>query len=407
MSQPAYLWIIVVVSSLVSGLAIVGVLVLPRRFEPFATGVAIGGVAACTYSLALIGIGYQRADALLYAFAFAIAGLGGGYALASTSLFRLARPLTTPVFDDDPPRDQRAAVVITCCVEPPSYDAAATAGMLQSLTDEGLLDGSIGGLPFLFFAHKTRYRELDGQSPSLAQLISITERLQSVMADEGVVTDWATCSGDTRLPLKVAAALRRGHRRVLIASLAVGNSVHMETARHEVDGLRPEAHGASVTDADSIIRSDRIPELLIRRVLEAVGDPNTAGVVLVGHGQPEERVRRRPAFGEAETIFLSRLRLLLTERGIDNDRVRIAWSEWVEPGVTSEVRHLAALGCERIVVVPAVFPLDTLSTSLDLKLAARQARVDDSVEIKMLPGWGPDDIVVDELRRLVLEALGR
>lgn len=408
MNQTAFLWIVAVSGSMVSGFAVVCLLVAPRRLESFAAAIAIAGGAASAYALARVGVVYQRADAILYAFAFALAGLGGGYALASTLLFRLAHPLSPPpVFDDDPPRDPRAAVLVTCCVEPPRYNPASTARMLLALTDEGLLEASIGGLPFLFFAHKTRYKGLDDRSPSLSQLVSVAERLQAALIDEAVVVDWATCSGPDRLPVKVAAALRRGHRRVLVANLAVATSVQMESARLETDALHPEAYGASVVDITSISSSDRIPELLVKRVQGAAGDAAAAGVVLVGHGQPEERARRRPAFGEAETVFMSRLRLLLNEHGVPNDRVRIAWSEWMEPGVTSEVRHLAALGCERIIVVPAVFPLDTLSTSLDLGLAARHARVEDSVQVTVLPGWGADDIVVDELKRLVLETVAK
>lgn len=408
MDYSAFWWIVAVVSSVISGLALVGILVAQRRLEPFASGTALVTGAAAAYALAMIAYSYQRADAVFYAMAFVLAGVGGGYSLASTLLFRLASPFAPVVISDDElPLDPRVAVIVVSCIEPPHYDPSATAGMLQSLSDEGLLEASVGGLPFLFFAQKARYRSVDDISPSQPGLTAAADMLGGGLADRDVLVDWATCSGESRLAARVAAAVRRGHRRIVVAELSVASSIHMEAARAEVDGLRLEAHGVSLEDTDAVTRSDNVLAMLVTRILNETQGASDPGVVLVGHGQPEERARRRPAFGEAETVLLSRLRMLLAERGIADDRVRIAWSEWVEPDVTSEVRHLAALGCERIVVVPAVFPLDTLSTRTDLQLAAHQARLDDSVVVTVLPAWGPDVVVVDELTTLVVRVLER
>ena len=129
------------------------------------------------------------------------------------------------------------------------------------------------------------------------------------------------------------------------------------------------------------------------------------GVVLVGHGQPEERAKAYPSFDEEETVFLNRLRMLLIEKGIAESNVRIAWAEWGDPDVTSTVRHLAALGCQRILVVPAVYPLDAVTTKLDLEIAVRQARVAEGTVATTLPTWRDDDAVIEELRARVVAAL--
>lgn len=405
MDSSAWLWIVPVVSSLLAGIAIVGLFAGPRRLEPVASGLAVLCGALAAYSLALIGQVYQRPDAVFYAFAFVVAALGGGYALASTLLLRAAQPLVAPALPDElPPPDPRTAVIVVCCIEPARYDVRATAGMLQSLLDEELLEISTAGLPFLFFAHKARYRSLADTSPSRHELETIADRLQLALADRPMVVDWASCSGNSRLALKVAAAVQRGHRRIVVACIAVARSGHMETARREVDDLRLDSRGVTLFETESVGSSDTVPQMLVDRVAESARDAERVGVVLVGHGQPEARARRNPGFEEAETVFLSRVRLLLAENGVANDSVRIAWSEWAEPGVTEEVRHLAALGCSHVIVVPAVFALDTLATRIDLEMAARRARLDDSVTVSVLPAWGPDEIVIEELSKRVLGA---
>ncbi|TLM97710.1 MAG: ferrochelatase, partial [Actinobacteria bacterium] len=103
--------------------------------------------------------------------------------------------------------------------------------------------------------------------------------------------------------------------------------------------------------------------------------------------------------------FLSRVRALLVERGIPDRNVRVAWAEWRDPDVTSSVRHLAALGCRRVIVVPAVSPLDTLGTRLDLEISVRQARVSEGVTVVTLPAWKDDPAVIEELRAQVQRAI--
>lgn len=400
MESSALWWIVAVISSLIGGIALVGVLVSRRVWEPLAAFVVVASGVVAAYAVATLGRTYERMDAVFYAFAFELATLGGGYALASTLLHKLVRPLRTPSVSPMPDRaDAAIAVIVACCTEPPSYDPRATAGMLQSLTDEGLLDLSIGGLPLLFFAHKARYRGLNDRSPSRDELITIADKLGSQLAEQRMSVSWATCSGEVRLAERVAAEARMGRQRIVVAELAVATSIHMEAAWDEVASL--DLAGVDVVQTDRVVDSDAIPQAIIERVLSSTAEAATGGAVLVGHGQPEERARSRPSFEEDETMFLSRLRVLLIEAGFKEDHVRIAWAEWAEPGVTTQVRHLAALGCDKIAVVPAVFPLDTLSTRIDLHVAAEQAHLDRSIAVHVLPAWGPDPVVIGELERVV------
>jgi hypothetical protein len=141
-----------------------------------------------------------------------------------------------------------------------------------------------------------------------------------------------------------------------------------------------------------------VAALVTTRALSVAGDLSAAGVVLVGQGQPEDRSRNRRDFDEQETAFLNRVRILLLERGLPDQSVRIAWADWRTPEVTGTVRHLAALGCRRIVVSPTCFPLDSITTLLDLQLSVRQARVDETVSVVTLPAWQDDPGLVEELR---------
>ena len=104
-------------------------------------------------------------------------------------------------------------------------------------------------------------------------------------------------------------------------------------------------------------------------------DPETTGVALLMHGQPDAHQQTHAHFDIQENAFCNRVRMMLVEKGIAESNIRLCWMDWRAPDVTETVRHLAALGCDRILVVPACYPFDSMMTMLDLPMSVRQARV--------------------------------
>jgi protoheme ferro-lyase len=296
-------------------------------------------------------------------------------------------------------------VLLLANVEPPTYSASATAAVLSELAEEGYLDASVGAMPLLFFAQKARYNAIGGTSPALSEFSRVRDSVESALREQAVKVDWATCIGPRRLAEQALRAVAAGHHDLVVVELAVATSLPMTAAKNEVDLLRLDDLGVDVRYAGGLGSSERVTSAVANAILERAGEPEGCGVVLVGHGQPRERSRRDPVVDEMETMFLNRLRMMLVERGMPESGVRVAWAEWVEPDVTSAVRHLAALGCTRVLVSPAVYPLDTLGTRLDLEAAVRRARVEESVSTAVLPAWRDNPAVIAEIRALVLAAM--
>ena len=399
-------WSVLVVGALVSGVAFVGVLVVRRGAELVVAIIGVAGFGFSAYSLFTLSSVYGRLDAVLYGFAFMAAALAGGYALASSLLERMAGRSRKPSRPSSQTKPATTAVVLVSCIEPEEYDPTATAGMLSELAAEELLEPSLGALPFLFFAQKARYRAIGGTSPASAEMRALAERLEAPLAALGVdLVLAANCSGTDALAIQVAHAMERGCRTVVIGAVTVAESLHLSAAKAEVASLHPEDSGVRVVYVEALGSSDRLVERLASRVLATVGDSPAGGAVLIGHGQPEERSERDPGFDESETAFLNRIRMELIDRGMAEANVRVAWAEWGVPDVTSTTRHLAALGCRRIAVLPAVFPFDCIGTRLDIEVSVRQARVESQVSVVTLPAWRDDDAVLTELRERVAAAL--
>jgi len=406
MNQLAEIWTALVIGAMITGASVVGVLVVRRDLELLTAMTGLIGFGITMFAFAEVFQSYERADAALWALGFMLASAGGGYALASTLLYRFgATPAAPPLPDVLPPDAGTPAVILLGCIEPESYDPRETARMLQSLADEDLLDASIGVLPFLFFAQKARYRVVADDSPSQSQMASLAEHISRTMQRERPSMEWAACSGNGSLTRAVVRAVASGHRSIVIAELFVAEPSHFSDDKATLRALGLEERGVELCYTGPLADSNRLLAMLAERVSRSAAP--TTGIVLVGHGQPEERSKLHPEFDELETTFLNRLRMMLIDRGTDEDNVRVAWADWGTPDVTSSVRHLVARGCEQVLVVPAVYPFDTVSTRLDLELAVRQARVDENAVATTMPPWRDDDAVVEELRaRIVAQLTG-
>lgn len=397
MPASAPVWLTLLAGGVTIGASFVCMLVVRRWLEPGAAMLGMAGVGAVVFAFNQIATTYQRMDALLYALGFTIASAGGGYALAASLLDKLVRAEKPVSLPEAISADGRHAIVLLGCVEPAEYDPGATAEMLAKLQAEELLEASFTVVPFIFTATKARYRAVGGRSDARAELRRAGESLERMLGGREPVFD-AACADSNALPARIAGLVRQGFSDFTVVEIAVGESLAMAAAKRAVDAMRPEEHGITVRYAAPLWDSPRIATLVVRRTMELVARPAETGIVLLGHGQPESHSRLDPRFDEHETMFLNRVRQMLADKGVPESNVRVAWTEWREPDVTGSVRHLAALGCRRVLVVPACYPFETLDTRLDVPTAVRQSRLDTSVITVTVPTWNNDAVVIEELR---------
>lgn len=397
-------WLLLVLTALATGAGLVAVLVANRVFELPLAFVGVMALGANGYLL----IGLPRVTgapvSLIWGVAISLGAAAGGYGLAASVLQMSAtnpqpagmRPSALP--------SEEPAVILTACTEPARYSVRETALMLQALADEGLLDVSLALLPLLFFAQKTRYRVAGDVGPSRKDLERLADRVSTALPQR-ISVSWADCAGVDSLTTEARRLAAAGHRRIVVATVALAESWAYREARSELDDAGLPSQGTSVDYTPPLFDSDRIVAMLATRVTEVTRGAANPAAVLVGVGQPEFASHKDPEYDELEIGFLSRLRVALTDRGFAESAVAVAWPDWEQPDVTSTVRHLANLNHDVVVVVPAAYPLETLTVRIDLEAAVRQARVDESVNVVLMSAWKDDDAVVSELRARILDAL--
>lgn len=402
-------WAALLVGSILAGCATCSSLVTRGRAVAAATLAAVAtglaGVSAVVVVARLTG----RADATVAAAFIGLGGYIGGFALAAAFVPALTRlpPLPGPLpVETAPAPDTPAAFVLVAEGQPETYDPAVLTRSYALLAETEVPVPPDAVRAFGYVSERARYRSA-GLSPSRPVARSVANRMTKRLRDAGYtgpVTE-AWLEGAPRLADALHSLASDGAREVVVVFLGVAESLPFDRARIETDTVVPPGSGVRVCYAHTLWADDSLAHLVAGKALATLprGPRPTDGVVLAGLGQPWQWDRENPRSSEHETFFLQRVRAALVAAGVQETNVRTAWLDWQDPGVTEVARHLAALGCQRIVVVPATTCADTLETVIDLPSAVEQADLDPEIRVEVLHGWGDEDAVADALARAALE----
>lgn len=403
------IWIALLAGSVAFGALVVGALVLPRTLSPLALLLGLASLVTAVWAFGKIAQQYQSPEAVISAVAILVASIGGGFAVATTSLPHLAstpKPIALPDTASTTPESR--GIVLVSCAEPDRYRPSAVARRQNLLAESAEIDVPGAALPFIFFAEKARYRAVGGSAPGAALARGIAQAVAQRLSPTVTGVELAWCHTPASLAQAIATLARSGSGRVAVVVLGPSESAPLDAAHQLLDRTLRQRPGLTVVPGSSVWSDRLLPARLAERVLALTNgiDPAELGVVLVDPGLPPLWERRYTGAQNVENYFDQRVRLLLCEAGIAEHHVRVAWLEWQTPDVTEAVRHLAALGCRRIVVAASTIALPTLDTALDLGHAIALARVPADVQVVTVSPWGDDAGFIEAVCRSAADALG-
>lgn len=401
-------WLALLAGSLMFGTCLVAAMVLPRHYATATVLLGIGAFVGSLYILGTIAQVYSTPMAIGAAVVVVVAGISLGYMIAASLIPHIA----TMPRRSSPSALSRAtdsAVVLLESSEPDRYDPRAIAHRQSLLAESADIELPLTAIPFVFLTEKTRYRAIGGKSPGGRMAETLAEKVEAAWdAGESPVVALASSQYPTDLRTVVATQVAHGARRVAIVALDPSQSAATDRALSLLDADDDRSLASCVAIAPSIWDDSALVDRLVERILSSASDTPRAniGVALVCPGVPEAWEHRYTSAAETENYYIQRVRMRLTEVGLKCDHVRVAWLDWQVPDVTETVRHLAVLGCQRIICVPATSVLPSLDTLLDLERATSYARVPPSVAVVTLGAWGDDDAVARAVRSAATSALG-
>lgn len=396
-------WATVLLASIAAGAVSCAAMVAPRRMVPLLLAAEAAALAFAGVALGAIWLATPRLDQSIASCAIALGAFAGGYALFAGLL---AVAPERRAHDGDIVIGKPIAgthVIVLSDEEPEQYDPRSVTRALARYTEGDIRLPPEIGRPLIYASERSRYQHAAG-SAARETVRSIAASLEERLQCEGSAYRAAVafCDGTPSLHDTVLRIVAAGGRSIVVAPLAVAWSRAFTEA---IDGIplgALEAAGVTVTRAGPLWPSAHLSGMLARRALVALGpDHATAGVILLSEGDSWEHARSQDDYREQLLFFIQRVRAELVDRGIQASRIRRA-SLWLgEPDVTEAARHLAAVGAQTIVLVPASFACESIATRIDLPYAAERAQADTGTVVTTVAPWGNDPAVIEALRDAV------
>ncbi len=326
-----------------------------------------------------------------------------GYALTTYSVLtpRAARWKINPSAG----RSGRMAVICLAPGEPPEYEARSAARRLE-LADDAEDVPPLLLRPFYMRDLRVKYEAI-GRSPCKGYHVELAEQVQARLDSSRYVVYPAFYSDHPTLPEAIVQSIQEGVKRVIVVHVRLTDPPDPVKAGELLQGLDPERYGVRLIEQGPLFDSDLLPQIYVRRVLEAVpqvGQPaQDVGLLLVGRGHHATGGTSAIRYRQ-ELEFHERVRQALVRVGFDEQRVVIGWLRRA-PTAAQALQSLVDRGSRVVFWMPATYPADGIITLYDIPAQIERVATARGVKLIALGAWNADELAAEDIAGRVRSAM--
>jgi sirohydrochlorin ferrochelatase len=297
-----------------------------------------------------------------------------------------------------------AAVVYFTHGEPELYDPIGWINQFNEFDAQG-----IPFVPFLvrpfFFAQLRQHYLLVGKSDHRSMHLRMLEALEAsyrVEGDESTRFYISFLDDDPRPDAAVIQALNEGASRIIVAEVFLTISNHTAEGKHLIEELGVEQY-VPIEYTGPMYDSETLQRMFVERVNAHLDgtDKSDVGVLLVGHGQPDEWDVEWATETEQEIGFREGVLVLLEQDGYRSDLLSLAWMEFKEPKPEKKVEEFVAKGAHKVFYFAAAISADAIHSQYDIPALVDKARVPEGYPLINLGAWNDDPIVIQAIKRKI------
>ena len=336
-----------------------------------------------------------------------------GYALATRQVLAREDTRQVPEITRQPgdPGEGHSAVIYFTHGEPETYDPIGWINQFREFDEQGIPFVPFLVRPIFIYQLRNHYLQV-GSSHHRQMHLQMLESLEASYRRAGDQTTRFYISfldDDPRPDAAVIQALNEGASEIIVAEVFLTISNHTAEGKHLIEEIDVEKYGAEISFTGPMWDSELLRSMFVKRSNENIGDTDKAkvGVLLVGHGQPDEWDEEWPTETGQEINFREAIISLLEEDGYNPDYLSQAWMEFKEPQPAELVENFSANGVEKVLFYSAAISADSIHSQYDVPTLVGEADVPQELELVNLGAWNNDPIVISAIREKIDARMGR
>jgi len=397
-------WLLVVVLSLLLG----GLVVQYLTVHPLKMSWYLLAASTVFFALVFILAVWLRGRPLLIAIPLALVLFFAGYIFMTRAFLARedARPVPQLTRTKDDPGLGHTAVVYFTHGEPETYDPIGWINQFNEFDEQGIAFVPLVARPLFAYQLRNHYLEV-GRSDHRRMHTQMMSRLEEAFRAEGDTTTKFYLSfldDDPRPDAAVIQALNDGASRIVVSEVFLTISNHTAEGEDLIKELHVEEElGVPVLYTGPMYDSSTLQSMFVQRANAHIGDTDKSrvGILLVGHGQPDEWDVEWATETEQEIGFRQDVLKVLEEDGYSQENLSLAWMEFKEPKPAPKVEEFVERGVERVLYFSAAISADALHSQYDVPALVNEANVPDSVPLINLGAWNDDPIVIQAIKEKI------
>ncbi len=311
-------------------------------------------------------------------------------------------PLTRKA--DDPGLGHTAVIYFTHG-EPETYDPIGWINQFREFDKQKIPFVPLIARPFFLHNLRKSYLKVGKSEHRMThhKMIQLLERAFREEGDDSTRFYLSFLDDDPRPDAALIQALNDGASQVVVSEVFLTVSNHTAEGEEQIESVLQQFPNLPVANTGPLYDSLTLQQLFVQRANANLGgaDKSRVGILLVGHGQPDEWDREWPTETEHEISFRLQVLERLAEDGFLRENMSLAWMEFKVPKPARKVEEFAQKGLERVLFFPAAISADSLHSQYDIPELVEKARVPADYPLINLRAWNDDPIVIQAIKEKI------
>ena len=298
------------------------------------------------------------------------------------------------------------AVVYFTHGEPETYNPIGWINQFNEFDEQEIPFIPMIARPFFFNALRNKYFEVgsSGHKQMHQQMIKSLEAAYRAEGDTSTKFYLSFLDDNPRPDAAAIQAINDGASKIIVSEVFLTISNHTAEGENQIKELEiEETFDIPVEFTGPLYDSTLLKRMFVERANANLGntDKSKVGILLVGHGQPDEWDVEWPTETEQEISFRMDVLELLEQDGYELENLSIAWMEFKEPKPAEVIEEFLENGIERLLFFSAAISADAIHSQYDIPDLVSKVEYPEGFPIVDLGAWNDDPIVIQAIKEKI------
>lgn len=303
------------------------------------------------------------------------------------------------------PGDGHTAVIYFTHGEPETYNPIGWINQFNEFDEQ-----KISFIPTLirpYFIHKLRNAYLRvGRSEHRRMHIRMVNALENIYRRRGDhTTKFYLCflDDEPRPDAALIQALNEKASQIIVCEIFLTISNHTAEGEELIKEIDVTEYGATIDFVGPMYDSETLQNMFVQRANAAIGETpkSNVGILLVGHGQPDEWDEEWASETELEIAFRENIMQHLENDGYLRENMSLAWMAFKEPKPAPKIEEYVAKGLEKILYFPAAISADSMHSQYDIPTLVQMADIPAEFPVLNMNAWNDDPMVIQAIQEKI------